>query len=68
MAQERKRVTGELASWQVCAIIASNGGKALNYERLNPYRPQQPDSPALARVKAASQAIYWRVIASGNRT
>jgi len=43
MAGERKRVMGELAAWQVEAIVGRMfGGKPADIKRMNPYRESEP--------------------------
>ncbi len=67
MTQEKRRVAGELAAWHLCGVVMCVTGAALNPQTLNPYGTRKADSPALARIKAASAAIGWRVMTSEHR-
>lgn len=44
---------GELAAWEVSQIVARIPwtGVALDPDKINPYRQQAPESPAMARLK-----------------
>lgn len=53
MATERRRFMGELAAWQVAQIVVRIPftGVALDADKINPYRQQVEESPAMVRLK-----------------
>jgi hypothetical protein len=65
MAAEWKRVMGELAAWQVCAITAVFGSEVpLNPAEINPYRtgpPAAEPEKSEARQEVENR-IGWNVL------
>lgn len=62
MAEERKRVMGELAAWQV-AVIAAMFGAQLDAAEINPYRVASAAEIA-ARAKQ-EKARFWASLQIG---
>ena len=59
MVEERKRVMGELAAWQVGNIAVMLGGEMPDIEKLNPYANEYVESDA--KKEADQQRFFGRL-------
>jgi hypothetical protein len=62
MANERKRIAGELSAWQVSEIVARVTGEQLDPGTINPYRKREVVEVASKENTPASKARFWNAV------
>lgn len=65
MAEERKRVWGELAAWHLAGLVARLPftAQALDPSKINPYGRERPQSEKLNALLAWKQEIKMKALA-----
>jgi hypothetical protein len=65
MCAEKKRVMGEVAAWQVCAIVGAFAGESPDPRSINPYRPDVKPVEKSETQKRIENEVGWRLIQRG---
>jgi hypothetical protein len=61
MHAEKKRVIGEIATWQMCLIAQMFGSKPIDPSTINPYAVAPEKSAAMRKLEDWQARRAWRI-------
>lgn len=67
MADERKRVAGELTAWHLAGLVARLPltAQVLNFQEINPYGGPRPKNKKLEELIAWKEGMKLKMLADG---